>query len=110
MTTIELKVMVMKIVADATEKLSHDVYSKNEVHAVLNEVSAKIFDIEVDDEDEGKFAMEQITDTLEAVLKDLDYDQYTSISLTHDNHIEIEFDDRGLRSDVLHELKNEIGR
>lgn len=103
-TAIEVKAALMKLIAEANENVTygHDVYSKKEVDKILNGLSAKLFALEIEQEqDDTLYSVTVIKDAIDHMFGDWDFDEYINVSIDHNRTIEIEFDERTFRRDAV---------
>lgn len=103
-TAIEVKAALMKFIAEANENVTygHDVYSKKEVDQILNDLSAKIFALEIDqEEDNTLYSITVIKEAIDQMFGDWNFDEYINVSVDRNRTIEIDFDERTFRRDAV---------
>lgn len=102
----DIKVAALKKIADASTMVQHghDVYSKNEVVELLNELTGKIFELDV--EEDQKYTIEQIKEGLKSMFGDWNYDEYLSVDLSGDRQLELSFDDNLFERDVQNNIES----
>lgn len=102
-TANEVKAALMKLIADTSDKIyhGHDVYSKNEVGEMLNNLSSEIFAMEVEEADDTLYSVTAIKEAIDHMFGDWDFDEYIDVSIDHNRKIEVEFDERTFRRDAV---------
>lgn len=86
----------------------HDVYSKQEVLNVINDVLTQHQQIVIDLKSIPQFTIKQVQLAMDEMFGDWNMDGYISLSLNSRNEIEIDFDDNKFKREAIHNIQNHL--